>query len=680
MTRAIQSLHWKKKTTITVSLYLLRICLPQYPAHVFFPALLCTRASRMSFYSCSDVCLIDADDTVPSRTFAKGEQMTDIPIQSMGVVDIDGSDILDSQLMAHALNNSASKSSLAKEQADFTIRRGSAFVNEYPRRDPETGERCDGGPSDPNHLLGSFPTLFPYGLGGFETKRTQDVPYEKHARWAMRYHDKRFRKDPQFPFQVFGVIQKREVCRKTDLQMNKKDYARSRDMLLTITPQDMLKASEEVSRKVRISNPAVRALRENVKAVRRKVRGTDESRQIVRSKIWGMTLSFNPPSIWLTINPSDTHDPIAQLFTGSEIDMDKFCDTAGPTSTERATNIAQDPYASAKFFHFIVTTVLEVLMKIKKTSNGRISRGKGIFGYVQGYIGTVEAQGRGALHLHMLIWLQDAPTSAEMHEKLGSEEFRAHISTYISKVVKADLNDMTTEDILQIPRDSGISYSRTIDPEYHTKAQTDELEGRLVRNLQYHNCSITTCLVMRRGKLVCKRKAPFQTSASDWVSEDGEWAPKRTCPKLNSWNTTVMFSLRANHDLKLLLNGRLTKKITYYIGNYASKKQDVSSNVTALLAKTLAFERKQRRRQTNLNEINKRMIMRCANSLSRYREFSAPEVMSYIMDWKDSYVSHTFVPIFLDAVCSALQKCFPSLRDERYAANAIHSIQRRYLT
>jgi len=36
-----------------------------------------------------------------------------------------------------------------------------------------------------NHLLGCFPTLFPYGLGGFEVARTIDVPYEAHIRWAI---------------------------------------------------------------------------------------------------------------------------------------------------------------------------------------------------------------------------------------------------------------------------------------------------------------------------------------------------------------------------------------------------------------------------------------------------------------------------------------------------------------
>ena len=48
--------------------------------------------------------------------------------------------------------------------------------------DPVTGLRTDGGPSNHNHLMGCFTTLFPYGMGGFETERPVNVPYEIHAK------------------------------------------------------------------------------------------------------------------------------------------------------------------------------------------------------------------------------------------------------------------------------------------------------------------------------------------------------------------------------------------------------------------------------------------------------------------------------------------------------------------
>ena len=378
-----------------------------------------------------------------------------LTLSHLGVVDIDGVDVSDTELMAHALSNC---SQLIQEE-DYMIRRGSAFVNEYARVDPLTGQRNDGGPGDANHLLGTFPTLFPYGLGGFEIDRHVNVPYEAHVRWALHYEDMRFRKDPHFPFQVFGVCQKRQVCWASILQMKKGSYIRHQNILSTITAADLTKASQEETRGVPFSNPAVQTLCSQLSAVKTKVQGSDESRISIRGKIWGTNLLHNPPSVWVTINPADTQDPIAQVLAGADIDLDNFCDTAGPDSTDRATNMASDPYASAKFFHFIINTILEVLIGISKHRNGIISRKEGIFGTVKSYVGTVEAQGRGSLHLHLLLWLEGAPTASELKDALTSEAFHEKIKQYIKGTIHADLDGRNTAEVLAMPKTNAVSYS-----------------------------------------------------------------------------------------------------------------------------------------------------------------------------------------------------------------------------
>lgn len=63
-----------------------------------------------------------------------------IPFQAMGVVDVSGASIPDSDILVHALSNAASLS-----EPDFIIKRGSAFVNEYPQINETTGQRTDGG-------------------------------------------------------------------------------------------------------------------------------------------------------------------------------------------------------------------------------------------------------------------------------------------------------------------------------------------------------------------------------------------------------------------------------------------------------------------------------------------------------------------------------------------------------
>lgn len=93
-----------------------------------------------------------------------------------------------------------------------------------------------------------------------------------------------------------------------------------------------------------------------------------------------------------------------------------------------------------------------------------------------------------------------------------------------------------------------------------------------------------------------------------------------------------------------------------------------SSNVSALLAKKLAFHNVYERDQTDAKLVNKRLIQRCANALTRDREFSAPEIISYLMGWGDRYESHTHVAIFWDAAVHALKEVYRELI-ERYILN-----------
>lgn len=101
---------------------------------------------------------------------------------------------------------------------------------------------------------------------------------------------------------------------------------------------------------------------------------------------------FGPPSLWLTINPSDIHDPIAQVLTGVDINLDDFINRGHPNGKERASRIANDPYAAAKFFHCIVHTTFEFLFGIKVTPF-QVNSEMGTLGELAAFFGVVECQG-----------------------------------------------------------------------------------------------------------------------------------------------------------------------------------------------------------------------------------------------------------------------------------------------
>ena len=251
-------------------------------------------------------------------------------LQSLGVIDVNGSRISETNMLAHALANSSDSELVT----GFAVKRGSGFINEYGRWDNMTEEFTDGGTINPNHLYGSFPTLFPYGEGSFEVAQPRKIPYKTHACWALEYQDRRFCKDLHFIFQVFGVIQKQKVCSSAKLQINRVEYKRHEMAIWRLKPADLLKAAEEKKRRSPITNPALRSLHALLSSLRMKVPGTDESCTGIRSQIWGLTAMKNPPSVWLTINPSDTNDPIVQVLASKDINLEDFVCMAGPNATQ----------------------------------------------------------------------------------------------------------------------------------------------------------------------------------------------------------------------------------------------------------------------------------------------------------------------------------------------------------
>lgn len=200
--------------------------------------------------------------------------------------------------------------------------------------------------------------------------------------------------------------------------------------MATITAEKLDQAKAEEEGGLPVSDKAVRALKRHVYATASQVSGTDQSRYRLRSQIWSTSTILGLPSLWITINPSDLHDPIAQIFAGEEIDMDRFMATMGPDKLRRAKNIADNPYAATKFFHFMITTILETLFQVKVTP-AQVKSGMGVFGRVAAYFGTIESQGRGTLHLHLLVWLKHVPSPEEIAALLKTDTFQDCIITYI---------------------------------------------------------------------------------------------------------------------------------------------------------------------------------------------------------------------------------------------------------
>jgi len=335
--------------------------------------------------------------------------------------------------------------------------------------------------------------------------------------------------------------------------------------------------------------------------------------------------------------------------------MDNFNALLGPDNNRRAENIASNPYGAAEYFHFIINTILQTLFDISKQGS-RTDSEMGVLGHLTGYFGVVEAQGRGSLHVHMLLWLANSPDVEEMHGKLQEESFREQIRMYIKANVRAHLDDLGADDIKSMPRSSELAYSRPPDPRQPDWAEkTHQLEQQLVRSQQLHTCSVGTCLRRINGHFTCKRKAPWPLSNDDYVDNRGNWGPKRTNGYINGYCPSLLTTMRCNNDLKINTNGADTKDVAFYITAYATKKQKKSHNLSALMATAMPYHTANPLYE-DIRERNRLLLYRCINVINREAELSGPQVVSYLMGYGDTFTSHNYAPLYTSSLFSTVRQ------------------------
>ncbi|CAF2058962.1 unnamed protein product, partial [Rotaria magnacalcarata] len=150
--------------------------------------------------------------------------------------------------------------------------------------------------------------------------------------------------------------------------------------------------------------------------------GSSHSWLALRTKTHSLCFNVGLPSLFTTINPVDMHSSVALYFPGVDLDLDKILPEALETSYERVKTIATHPVASAKFFNCLIISIFKSLVL------------GGVLGPKKAYFGTVESQGRGSLHLHLLIWLNHDFTPIQLKQQIQNEDFRQKLLKYLEDI------------------------------------------------------------------------------------------------------------------------------------------------------------------------------------------------------------------------------------------------------
>ena len=310
-------------------------------------------------------------------------------------------------------------------------------------------------------------------------------------------------------------------------------------------------------------------LMKQVNAVSSYVQGSSASKAVQRSELKALMIDQGLPSFYLTINPSDVHNPIVRFLAGSEIDVD----TVLPSDYDNFAQsmlVSKNPFATVRFFNLYMQAFIRAILGYD--SKGRDPAG-GILGNVKAYYGCVEAQGRGTLHCHMLVWVEGGLTPDEIKQRMldNDEDFKQRLIDFLDDTIS---NYMPPDSDVQTPSYHPCSV-RTVPlpPEsLNTDTYIKKDHHLLVERCQYHRHS-ATCFKYDIHSCRFDMDESNYRPVSFFDPESGELTLRCLHGLVNNFNQTILDCIRCNMDIKFVGSGASAKAILYYITDYITKTQ-----------------------------------------------------------------------------------------------------------
>ena len=159
----------------------------------------------------------------------------------------------------------------------------------------------------------------------------------------------------------------------------------------SLDARDLLKAAGEVEQHHPISDPRILEPLKMISRIGTTAAGSDEKKSHLLARLKSAMVYHGCPTIFLTLNPAETHSPIALFYAGEDINVQQF-DPLRYSSEHRLQRMMNNPLAVVEYFHSMVTIIIEKILK------------GGIFGELAHHFGTIEYQGRKTPHIHLAVF------------------------------------------------------------------------------------------------------------------------------------------------------------------------------------------------------------------------------------------------------------------------------------
>ncbi|KAI9059342.1 hypothetical protein FKP32DRAFT_1614245 [Trametes sanguinea] len=264
---------------------------------------------------------------------------------------------------------------------------------------------------------------------------------------------------------------------------------------------------------------------------------------------------------------------------------------------------------------------------------------EGVLGVTKAYYGCVEAQGRGTLHCHMMIWIEGGLNPKELQQRLcspGSEEFGQRLIQYLDEVISTNVPYADEGDHVKGTEEDNEQFRR------------DDLR-HLVEKNQRHKHTATCYKYCKVGEHVCRFDLDEAnvTPESSIDYETGELTLRILDGLINNYNATILEAMRCNMDIQFIGTGGEAKAVLYYITDYITKSP-LKAHVAYAALETAMKKLSSGDANHDLaqTEKSRRLLQKTAFSILANQELSAQQVASYLLDFEDHFTSHRFANLY----------------------------------
>ena len=264
-----------------------------------------------------------------------------------------------------------------------------------------------------------FPTIFCSQRRPSKEERTVPVHYSDIVKWELRSVDRRAAQSVPNIFFKHKKLQMKQISDKVNLAVRR---CKGKDKNFTAAEA---RSSEYVDKLVNLDEGYYIFLQ---------LRNSPAYFKSRKKDIFAMIRQLSLPTWFMSLSAADTRwtdllKMLAKLNNGVSY-TDK--DIEGLTWQEKTKLVQKDPVTCSRYFDHRVQEFLNTILKSKCEPIGKL----------RDFFYRVEFQQRGSPHIHMLVWIENAPTL----EKNSEEKIVKFVDNYLT----CSANDDETAHLVEL--------------------------------------------------------------------------------------------------------------------------------------------------------------------------------------------------------------------------------------